>query len=82
MKTATVRMVQHNFSEVLSWVADGETVTVTKHNEVVARIIPVKRKVRKVAWPDFSARLKTIYPRGTRGQPASEIIKEMRGDRF
>jgi antitoxin (DNA-binding transcriptional repressor) of toxin-antitoxin stability system len=83
MKTATVRKVQHHFNEVLAWVADGETVTVTRHKETVAQIVPVRRKSKKVTWPDFAARLKRIYPQGVpRGKPAGEIIEEMREERF
>jgi prevent-host-death family protein len=83
MKTATVRKIQHNFNEVLRWVTEGETVTVTRRKEAVARIVPARRKSQKVVWPDFAARLKKIYPRGVPpGKRASRIIEEMREERF
>ena len=40
MKTATVRQVQHNLSEVLSWVEQGEEVRVLRRKQVVARLLP------------------------------------------
>jgi antitoxin (DNA-binding transcriptional repressor) of toxin-antitoxin stability system len=83
MKTATVRQIQHNLNEVLAWVAEGETVAITRHKETVAKIVPAKRKAKPLAWPDFAARLKKIYPRGNpKGKPASEVIKEMGEERF
>lgn len=35
----------------------------------------------KVEWPDFMARLKKIWPNGTPGKPASELVDEGRGPR-
>ena len=83
MKTATVREVQHNLNKVLAWVADGQSVTITKHKETVAKLIPAKRKSKTVEWPDFSLRLKRIYPEGTsKGKSIGQIISESREERF
>ncbi len=40
MKTATIRQVRHDFRTVLSWVSDGEEVTVLNRTRPVARICP------------------------------------------
>ena len=83
MKTATVREVQHNLNKVLAWVADGQSVTITKHKETVAKLVPAKRKNKAVEWPDFGARLKKIYPEGSpRGKSVSQIISGSREERF
>lgn len=78
-----MREVQHHLNKVLSWVSDGQTIAITRHKEVVAKIVPMKRKTKKTTWPDFAARLKKIYPQGApKGKLASKIISEMREERF
>ncbi len=80
MKTATIRDIRHDFGRVLSWIEDGEQVDITKRRRVVARLIPVKPKARKLEWPDFQARLKKTFPNGVKGKPISEIVDEGRGE--
>ena len=83
MKTASIREVQHGFKEVLAWVGAGETVTITRHNRVVAEISPPRRRTRekKFAMPDFLARTKAIF--GDEVLPDSgPLLREMREERF
>lgn len=80
MKTATVREIRHEFGRVLGWVEDGEQVEITKRKRVVARLVPVKPKAKKVEWPDFEARLKKLFPKSVNGKLASEILHEARGE--
>jgi antitoxin (DNA-binding transcriptional repressor) of toxin-antitoxin stability system len=79
MKTATVRDIRHDFARVLTWIEDGEHVEITKSKRVVARLVPVKAKHRRVDWPDLAARRKKIFPASVKGKPVSEIIDEGRG---
>ena len=79
MKTATVRQVRHDFSSVLQWVADGESVEVSKRGQVVAVIKPPERKRRSRAKrPDFFARFERIYGKDWRKRPAgtNSIVAE------
>ena len=79
MKTATVRQVQHDLRGLLAWVAEGETIEVTRNRQVVARIVPPPRG--EVALPDFLGRLRQSGLGGVGGKPLSEIIDEQRGPR-
>ena len=80
MKTATVREIRNDFHRVLSWIEDGEQVEITKRRRVVARLVPVKAKPKKLVWPDFEARRKKTFPNGVKGKPISEILDEARGE--
>ncbi len=84
MKTASVREVQHHLSRILAAVERGEHITVTRRGKVVAKIVPAReKKKKKLEWPDFEARMKRIFPDGPPpGKPASELIYEMREERF
>lgn len=79
MKTATIREVQHNLSEVLSWVERGEEVRVLRRRKVVARLLPPEPE--KAAHPDFLARAKAVWGEKPRGAKLSEIAREARGER-
>lgn len=80
MKTASVRDIRHDFGRILGWIEEGEQVEITKRRHVVARLVPVKPKARKMEWPDFQARLKKTFPNGIKGKPVSEIVDEGRGE--
>ena len=80
MKTASIRDIRHDFGRVLSWVEDGEQVEITKRRRVVARLVPVEAKGKKIEWPDLAARRKRAFPNGVKGKPVSEILDEGRGD--
>jgi len=80
MKTATVREIRNEFAKVLGWIEDGEQVEITKRRRVVARLVPVKPKAKKIEWPDFEARRKKTFPNGVKGKPISEILDEARGE--
>jgi len=69
MKTATVRQVRHDFGTVMQWVADGESVEVSKRGEIIALIWPpLAKRLRKKKRPDFLGRLKRIYGQWPRGK--------------
>ena len=62
MKTATIRQVRHDFGTVLTWVAEGEEVTVLNRTRPVARICPPRIQApARFEMPDFAARAKAIF---------------------
>lgn len=77
MKSATVRDVQHNLSEVLSWVEQGEQVLVFRRKKLVARLVPPGPE--PVDSPDFTTRSRRVWGREPRGKRLSEIVDEARG---
>jgi antitoxin (DNA-binding transcriptional repressor) of toxin-antitoxin stability system len=79
MKTATVRQVQHNLSEVLSWVERGEEVCVLRRRRVIAKLVPPDP--RPVASPDFLERARGVWGKTPAGTPLSEVVSESRGPR-
>lgn len=79
MKTATVRQVQHNLSEVLSWVEQGQEVHVLRRKKVVARLVPPDP--RPVASPDFLGRARAVWGEKPPGTPLGELVSESRGER-
>jgi antitoxin (DNA-binding transcriptional repressor) of toxin-antitoxin stability system len=79
MKTATIREIQHNLSEVLSWVERGEEVQVLRRNKVVARLLPPQPQPSQS--PDFVARARAVWGDGSRGTALSAIVSESRGER-
>jgi antitoxin (DNA-binding transcriptional repressor) of toxin-antitoxin stability system len=79
MKSATIRDVQHNLSEVLSWVEQGEQVLVFRRKKLVARLVPPGPA--PVESPDFIARARSAWGPKPRGKPLSEIVAEGREDR-
>lgn len=81
MKKATIRKVQHNLSEVMRWVEDGEEVVILRRNRVVARIVPPGPSSRTPEWPDFAGRARRIWGKRVRGKQLSTIIVEDREDR-
>jgi prevent-host-death family protein len=81
MRQATVRDLRNRFARVLTWIEEGERVKVTSRGRVVATLVPERRRMRRVSWPDFLARLRTDWPRGLKGSSVSELIDEGRGDR-
>lgn len=52
MKTATVRQLRTTFPKIERWLAEGESVAITKHKKIVAELTP-PRGVRK---PNFAKR--------------------------
>jgi antitoxin (DNA-binding transcriptional repressor) of toxin-antitoxin stability system len=79
MKTATIREVQHNLSEVLSCVARGEEVAVLRRGKMVAKLVPPDP--RPPASPDFLARAQAVWGDAPEGRPLSQIVSESRGER-
>lgn len=77
MKTATMRQVRHELTEVLKWVAAGEEVTVLNRNRPVARLLPpLPEAGGEIEMPDFEARARAIF--GDKRTHLSDIVIEER----
>jgi prevent-host-death family protein len=67
MKTATVADLRNEFRRVSAWVAEGQSVEITKRGRVVARLVPpeVKKGAKAGAgamnFPDFRAQAFKIW---------------------
>jgi antitoxin (DNA-binding transcriptional repressor) of toxin-antitoxin stability system len=79
MKTTTIRQLKHDTTTVLGWVAEGESVEVRRHSDLVAVLSPPPRK-RRVARPDFAARMMRIYGDKMLKATGTDLISESRGN--
>lgn len=76
MRTATVRDLRNRFPRLAAWVADGESVDITRRGRVVARLVPpAPARKPKLVKPDIMAQLKETW--GERVFSAKEVA-EMR----
>ena len=76
MKTATVRDLRNHFPRVAAWIAEGESVEITKSGKLFARLTPpTPAKKPQLVKPDIMARLKETW--GDRIFSAKEVA-EMR----
>lgn len=55
MKTATVRDLRNNFSQLSTWIDDGETIEITKRGVSYVQVIPTKKNLLKKR-PNFHER--------------------------
>lgn len=79
MKTASIRQMQHDLNEVLSWVEQGEEVIIQRRRKTVARLLPPEPQY--VETPDFLARAQRVWGKKPRGKKLSAIASEARGAR-
>lgn len=82
MKTANIRELKHATSTVLSWVAEGESVEITRRNQIVGVIIPAAPVVtRKPTTAEFYQKLESLFHDRTRPMTGTELVSYGRGDR-
>jgi antitoxin (DNA-binding transcriptional repressor) of toxin-antitoxin stability system len=75
MKTATVRQLRTTFPRIESWLAEGETVVITKHRKIVAELCP-PRATKKPDWVKrFGGKCPPVRP----GKGAVDLLIEERG---
>ena len=82
MKTTNIRELKHSTTAVLEWVAQGESVQITRRNKVVAILSPPQAgKPKGAIRRDFEKDLQEIF--GDRIMPttATEIVSFGRGER-
>jgi antitoxin (DNA-binding transcriptional repressor) of toxin-antitoxin stability system len=60
MKRASVRDLRYDFPKVERMLAEGESIEITKRNQVIGTLSPANFP-KKIELPDFKARLKKIY---------------------
>lgn len=58
MKRASVRDLRYDFPKVERMLAEGESIEITKRNQVIGTLSPANKEIQ---YPDFMARLKKIY---------------------
>jgi len=58
MKRASVRDLRYDFPKVERMLAEGESIEITKRNQVIGTLSPVAKRVEV---PDFLGRMKKIY---------------------
>jgi antitoxin (DNA-binding transcriptional repressor) of toxin-antitoxin stability system len=62
MKTATVRDLRNQFPRVAAWIAEGESVEITKAGKPFAHLVPpTPGKASKLVKPDIMAQLKETW---------------------
>jgi antitoxin (DNA-binding transcriptional repressor) of toxin-antitoxin stability system len=77
MKNVTVREVRQEFSrKVEGPLRRGEALVLLKRREIIARIIPEPAAGK--AYPDFAARQKKIFGKGSTKLNVSEILRKDR----
>ena len=78
MERIGVRELRQKLSAVLKAVARGEDVTVIRHGEPVARLIPPERRVPSL--PSMKSLRDSVRMRGK--TLSEEIVSEREADRF
>ena len=81
MNKASVREIQHHFSDILHRIEEGEEVYITKRNKIVAKIVPHNEvQMEPVEYPDFVGRAEKIC-KTARGKSLSDTVIEERNER-
>jgi antitoxin (DNA-binding transcriptional repressor) of toxin-antitoxin stability system len=75
MKTATVRELRTEFPRLEALLSEGESIAITKHKRVVAKLVPADR----ADAPDFKARFGGIPPAAE--QREQSVVTLLVGDR-
>jgi prevent-host-death family protein len=82
MKTASIPYIRRHLSDVLALIEQGEEISITRRNKVVARIVPAKRQPNKVKMPNFVERMRQNYPHKTLSKRATlALLRELRDER-
>lgn len=89
MSTVGIRALKQNASAVVAQAAAGEAVTITDHGKPVAMLVPYPASPLERLRASGQLRpakrdIKDLPPPlpNTSGAPLSEILREMREDRF
>lgn len=75
MKTATVRELRTEFPRLEALLSEGESIAITKHKRIVAKLVPADR----AEAPDFKARFGGVSP--TAGRREDSAVTLLSGDR-
>jgi antitoxin (DNA-binding transcriptional repressor) of toxin-antitoxin stability system len=77
MKRASVRDLRYDFPKVEKMLAEGESIEITKRNQVIGTLTPPNIPA-KVEFPDFMSRLKKIYGSKVLRVSGAELIRRDR----
>ena len=85
MESATIREVQHNLAAYLRRVEHGEDIVIRRRNKIVARLVSAggyDAAPKPLDWGRVRERREAMWGgKPAPGKPASEVIRESRGDR-
>jgi antitoxin (DNA-binding transcriptional repressor) of toxin-antitoxin stability system len=73
MTKASVSDLRYRFRKLEDLLLHGEEIQITKHNRVIARLVP-EREEKTIEIPDFMARLKKIYGNRMMKVTGAELI--------
>ena len=76
MKTATVRDLRYHFPEIEARLERGEEIEIRKRKRVIARLVPVRPKLKE--YPDFEAQAREIFGDKVMTMTGTEIVSEGR----
>jgi antitoxin (DNA-binding transcriptional repressor) of toxin-antitoxin stability system len=76
MKRASVRDLRYDFPRVERMLAEGESIEITKRNQVIGTLSPAAKKVE---IPDFMARMKKIYGNKVLKTSWADFLAERKG---
>jgi antitoxin (DNA-binding transcriptional repressor) of toxin-antitoxin stability system len=74
MKRASVRDLRYDFPKVEKLLAQGESIEITKRNQVIGTLTPVSAP-KKIVLPDFRARIKKIYGDKVLNVSGAEVVR-------
>lgn len=80
MKKASIRDLRYDFAKLERVLRRGEEIQITKRRKVIARLVPENGQT-PVEYPDFLARLRSIYGEKTLKVSGAELIEKDR-DRY
>ena len=76
MKRASVRDLRYDFPKVERMLAEGESIEITKRNQVIGTLSPVNKKVE---FPDFMGRMRKIYGNKVLKTSWADFLAERKG---
>jgi prevent-host-death family protein len=82
MKTATVRELRNQYSQLLKWLEAGEEITITRRGVAIARLVPASgaKARRSTHWNQSAAfALDRLQLRPLTEQQSAELLDQNKG---
>ena len=73
-----VREIRQNLTEYLKRVEKGEEVVITRHDQPIAKLVPIRKKITGRLSSRNGLRRLII----SKGKPLSKTVRDLREDRF
>jgi antitoxin (DNA-binding transcriptional repressor) of toxin-antitoxin stability system len=77
MRRASTSDLRYKFTKIERLLHQGEEIQITKHRQVIARMIPEGKQATR-PMPDFLERLRSIYGNKTLRVSGAELISQDR----